>query len=285
MSAAQKERNEEANFRAFLETQAGFAGRPIKDWQRGGDPPDVLCLDSNGERIGVELMQWVNEQQMAVSKARYALEESYLRIIRSPDESPPENLGLIWLRAKDRTRLDPTRATEFREELYGCVRQVNDAWSLHPEWNDPQGYDFEDFTGYPCLAQHLDGLHFMCPQRFKPGLGAEWITFPAHGGAYTPLRMRDALLENVRKKIMKYSQPQNQQKLKGQQLDEFHLLAYYDEAVLHNSPYHAPGVGFREIAGVVARELATTTHPFDKVFLFSPIEKSQKVLQVWPTIE
>jgi hypothetical protein len=32
-----------------------FAGRPLEDIRWGGDPPDVLCLDQLGERIGVEL--------------------------------------------------------------------------------------------------------------------------------------------------------------------------------------------------------------------------------------
>jgi hypothetical protein len=94
--------------------------------------------------------------------------------------------------------------------------------------------------------------------------------------------MRDALLENIRRKIDKYAKPRNKLKLQQQQLAEFYLLAYYDEAVLHNTPYDAPGFGFREIAALVAQELAATRHPFDKVFLYSPIEKPPSI-QVWPT--
>ena len=63
-----KQKAEAANFDAFKSAHPNFAGRPVVSIQWGGDPPDVLCLDSPGKRIGAELVQWVNEQQMAESK-------------------------------------------------------------------------------------------------------------------------------------------------------------------------------------------------------------------------
>jgi hypothetical protein len=100
-----------------------------------------------------------------------------------------------------------------------------------------------------------------------------------HGGVYSSDWMRDALLENVRRKIDKYAKPHNRLKLQQQQLWEFYLLAYYDEAVLHNTPYGRPGFGFREIGAMLTRELTANPHPFYKVFLYSPIEKTPVILQ------
>jgi len=71
--------------------------------------------------------------------------------------------------------------------------------------------------------------------------------------------------------------------LNESELSGFYLLAYYDEAVLHNTPYDAPGFGFREIAAILASELAANSHPFDKVFLYSPREQPT-ALQVWPPL-
>lgn len=63
--------------------------------------------------------------------------------------------------------------------------------------------------------------------------------------------MRDALVDNIHGKVVNYSKPLNKSQLQQQRLDEFYLLAYYDEAVPHNTPYAAPGFGFREsFAGV-----------------------------------
>jgi hypothetical protein len=59
-------------------------------------------------------------------------------------------------------------------------------------------------------------------------------------------------------------------------------LAYYDEAVLHNTPYDVPGFGFKEIAEIVSRELVANPHPFNKVFLYSPLEKAAPVIHIWP---
>jgi Resolvase, N terminal domain len=93
-----------------------------------------------------------------------------------------------------------------------------------------------------------------------------------------------AVAQLERDLIREYDKPHNKLKLQQQRLAEFYLLAYYDEAVLHNTPYDAPGFGFREIAALVARELAVNSHPFDKVFLYSPIEKAP-VSQAWPPRE
>jgi hypothetical protein len=278
-----KQRAEAANFEAFKLAYPNFAGRPLVSIQWGGDPPDVLCLDATGNRIGVELVQWVNERQMAASKARFKLEDSYRLAIRSSSVQPPANIGLVFIYAKDNTILAPQNAAALRNELYDFVARIDADWLKNPEWDDPQGYPFTDFTGYPTLAKHIDGLDFYARgRRFNPQLGADWLTFRAHGGAYTPDWMRDALLQNIKRKIEKYAKPQNKLNLQQQRLAEFYLLAYYDEAVLHNTPYDAPEFGFREIAAIVAQELAENPHPFEKVFLYSPIEKPPAI-QLWPT--
>jgi hypothetical protein len=65
-----KQAAEAANFEVFKNAHPNFVGRPLLSVQWGGDPPDVLCLDAPGIRIGVELVQWVNGHQMAASKAQ-----------------------------------------------------------------------------------------------------------------------------------------------------------------------------------------------------------------------
>lgn len=277
-----KETNEAANFALFRSAHPNFAGRPVVSIQRGGDPPDFLCLDARGYRVGVELVEWINEDQTGPSKHLFKLERSYLDVIRSVDVQPPKNVGLIFMHAKDKVRLAPRDAEAFRNELYQFIHEIDEAWVVHPEWADPQGFDFTEFVGYPSLTQHLEGLCFYSRERFDFAFGLEWITFRGHGGAYTPEWMRDALLGSIRNKSAKYAKPHNKLKLQQQKLDEFYLLAYYDEAVLYNTPYDAPDFGFKEIGDLVAEELLRIPHPFDKVFLFSPLEAGQKVLQVWP---
>ena len=278
-----KQQSELAIFHAFRLTLPNFAGRAVVSVQCGGDLPDVLCLDAQAVRIGIELLQWVNERQMAESKSRHRLEDSYAYVIQSSCEEPPANIGLVLIYPKEKTLLAPQKAAAFRKELYEFVEWVDAAWRENPEWGDPQGHRFVDFAGYRSLAQHIQGLDFYARgPHFDPHLGDDWITFEAHGCAYTATWMRDALLDNIKRKIEKYAKPNNRLRLQQQQLAEFYLLAYYDEAVLHNTPYETPGFGFKEIAAVVARELTRNPHPFDKVFLYSPVERIP-VLQIWPS--
>jgi hypothetical protein len=214
---------------------------------------------------------------MAASKAQYDVEESYNVVIQSESVQQPADIGMIFIYAK--ISLAPKNAATFRKELYDCIAQVA---ARYPEWENPQGYLFTDFTGYPCLAAHLEGLDFYSAcRRSDAQLGIPWIVFRNHGGAYTPDWMRDALVDNIKRKIAKYTKPHNKARLQQQQLVEFYLLAYYDEAVLHNTPYDAPGFGFEEIVATLARELAANPHPFDKVFLYSPLE-TPSAIQPWP---
>ena len=259
-----------------------FAGREVSSVEWGGDPPDILCVDTDAKRIGIELVQWINQTQVAASKALFKLENTYNRIIQSQNEQPPANIGLIFIYTKSGVLLAAQNAAAFRQQIFAFVRRIDADWAKNPAWDDPQGYPFTDFTGYPLLTQHLEGLDFYSRgSRFSPMLGQEWIMFRSHGGAFTHDWMLTALLDNINRKIAKYAKPQNQLKLQQQQLDDFYLLAYYDEAVLHNTSYHGPNFGFQDIGAILTRNLSANPHPFDKVFLYSPIEKVP-VLRVWP---
>jgi hypothetical protein len=274
-----KQKAEAANFEAFRRAAPNFAGPTLVNVTWGGDPPDVLCSDDQGNRVGVELIQWLNEAQTSVSKKQFALEKSYNDVVQSASVKAPDNIGLIFIYA--RVPLARKNSAAFRKELYAYVERLA---AKYPEWEDPQGYMFTDFHGYPSLTEHLEGLVFYSSQkRSHAQLGIDWIVFRNHGGAYTTDWMRDALLENIKRKIAKYAKPHNKLKLEQQHLSELYLLAYYDEAVLHNAPYAAPGFGFREIAATLARELTASAHPFDKVFLYSPLEQTP-ALQAWPAL-
>jgi hypothetical protein len=280
-----KKTREAANFDGFKKANPNFAGRPLVSVGWGGDPPDVLCLDSSDRRIGVELVEWINEDQMAASKAREKVEDSYERVIRSNYVQPPANIGMAFLYPKNKTVLAARCAAAFRKELYEFVQRIDERWFDNPEWDDPQGYSFKEFSGYPCLVQHLDRLLVRARgRRFDSCLGANWLTFEMRGGAYTSDWMRDALLDNVGRKIDKYAKPHNKSRLQAQQLSEFYLLAYYDQGWQHNTPYNILQFGFVEIAALLTRELTRGSHPFDRVFLYNPIEKSP-VQQVWPATQ
>ena len=81
-------------FQAFYVVCPNFADHPVS-WADGADPPDVLCTDSAGNLVGVELGEWLNEAQIRSNKTLEDWEGSYLKVIRSQDEAPPRNYGLV----------------------------------------------------------------------------------------------------------------------------------------------------------------------------------------------
>jgi hypothetical protein len=281
-SQREKERRELLNFRAFRRDYPEFGNRVVS-CRRGADPPDFICRDSGQAKIGVELVEWLEPQQTNRSKKQYAFEDSYLSALVDWQILTPKNVRMVKMYPKDALPLDPSDAQQFREDLHHFITRKDAAWPDNPEWDDPQGFDFTEFHGFPVLAKYLAALIFFPMIRNARRPGFKGIHFEARGGAYSPEPMAQVLLESVRKKIAKYAKPQNQRKIQKQQLDVFCLLAYYDQAVLHNSPYHVPGFGLREIAALLTEELAKHQHPFTEAFLYSPIEKGSKAIQVWPT--
>jgi hypothetical protein len=273
-AGADKETTECQVFQAFYEIEPNFAGRLMKEWAKGADPPDIVCVDLTGNRIGVELTEWVNGNLMASEKARQELQDSFSRIVCSDRETPPQNIENITVGLKTDAIPPASEQEEFRRELFNCVRNKDAAW---PPGRSLQSHLQLDFAEYPILRKYITWIEYWPCRRLQRSKGSVWVRLPARGRFYTPQEMLDTLIANIAKKIGKYSTLHQQQKL-----DELYLIVFYSKGLLWNPPYSALGWGFRDIANAVSDMLSQNPGPFQKVFLFSPVEKDQKVLQVWP---
>ena len=272
--ADDKETNERRVFEAFVEIHPNFADQPIMSWDKGANPPDILCHAFSGGRIGVELTEWVNTDQIASAKAEQDLHFPYLGIVRSEGVPPPENIESVTICARRKAPLTVSEQQRFRAELYGCIESA--AAKLAPS-NGRQSVFVHDLSGYPWLSKYVAWMELWPRPAVSRRTAARWVRFPARGGFYTPQPMVAALSENIQKKTERYSTLSREQAL-----DELHLIVYYGSAILYNSPYAAPGFGIRDVAEVVGQALATNPGHFRKIFLFSPIEKKEKVFQLWP---
>ena len=266
-------------FAAFLRTVPNFVDSPIERWESGQDPPDVLCIEKWGRRIGVELANWLDEEQMAASIERERLEHSYLEAIRSEEVAPPENIGLVWLSERLDTRLQQIDAESFRKELFELINEIDHQWFSNEDRDNPQGVFIRRFPNHSCLERHLQLLTIYSRKDFDTMLGFRWIDFPMTGGAYTPDTMVEALLEILRKKSLKYANLHREQGL-----EELHLVIYYNKALFHNTPFLAPDFGFREVADLAAQEARESHGNFEKIFLFNATgqEHEREAIQLWP---
>jgi hypothetical protein len=263
-------------FKSFAEVRPDFAGRELTCGP-GADPPDFVGTDAAGKRVGIELGEWLDKQQMAISVARERQKNSFLNALKSEEIDPPKNIGLIWIGKAERLALRDEDAKAFRDEMYKCVSDIDSKWKSNAEWHEPQGFQLTDFGAYPALAKYLIALDFMARTRYDTIKGIAWLTFPAEGGAYTPANAVDALLALIRKKTSMYERLHAKENL-----SELYLVAYYDLGLIYNTPYFTPNFGWDQVAAIAAAEIKKNPGAFQKVFLFNSLIPDRTVTLLYP---
>ena len=121
-------KEEQTIFEAFIKLRPNFAGRPV-NWQPGNDPPDILCIDGTGARIGVELGEWLNQGQMQTEKEAEIAEKSFRDALRSEDVPHPANFGNVWIGRKPYARIKPADTGAFKGEMYALTEEINNGWA------------------------------------------------------------------------------------------------------------------------------------------------------------
>lgn len=260
---------ETAIFEAFRATCPDFAGRELK-CEPGVDPPDFVGTDGANKRVGIELGEWLNPQQMAVSIARERQKGSFMNALNSEEVEPPNNIGMVWIGKEERVALRAEDAVQFREEIFACIADIDAHWHQNEDWQSPQGYQMNDLSAYPSLAKYHLSLKFIPRTRIPTIKGMAWLTFPLEGGAYTPQDALEALLELIRKKTAMYANLHRKQNL-----SELYLLVYYDRALIHNTPYIALNFGWDEIVAIAKAEIAKNPGAFQKSILVQFVASRQ----------
>ena len=85
----------------------------------------------------------------------------------------------------------------------------------------------------------------------------------------------NALLALIHKKTSMYAGLHAKENL-----SELYLVAYYDLALIHNTPYFAPNFGWDRVTAIAAAEIDKNPGAFQKVFLFDSRQKSDVTLPV-----
>ena len=264
-------------FEVLCGAHPNFAGPGIR-WENGPDPPDFVGTDqASGRRIGVELGEWLNEAQMRGVRRQERVEDSFLMAIRSEGETPPENIGRVWLSLKHEEALLAEEAGQFRAELFQCIHAIDLDWNRKLEGDNPQGYTHADFSSFPCLQRHLGGIEFQSALQIPAHEGISWVGFPPRGAPYTPKPAVDALLNLLEKKARKYAGL-----CAAVNLDELCLVAYWNQGLIYNTPFFAPGFGFDDVARLARKAVAGYPMPFQQVFLFNALPQDLDLARIYP---
>jgi hypothetical protein len=254
-------------FQIFLGTSPSypqcFGNELFSVDQPDHDPPDVLCVSRAGRTLGVELREWLVQGQIAGGKKRERAEDSVRQALLPEPPNIYPHVGHIWLYPRESAPLPSSARGAFRSEILTLIAQIEQSWPKL-EWWDQSGRfgvtNFADYGSFQTLPHHLHGLDvfWIGPGHRKREI--HWLTFRASGGDYSPDWMVDALCEGIEEKVQKYSA-----KPPACRMDEFHLLLYYDQAVVYNTPVH----GFPQAAQAARLRLQGRAIPFTEIHLLN----------------
>jgi hypothetical protein len=269
---------EKAVFEGFLTAAPMFTNVPVKEWrQPAKDPPDIECDLVDGTTVGIELTSWLDESQIGRSKKKEMMEDSFRQAITPEPPNNTEHVHLIWMDPK--RRMIANDAAAFRGELLAAMEEIDRRWDSEPDWETPQGFQFDNLASYPMLKKYLDGIdvHPRLPSRqstMQKG-SPHWLSFLLSGGAYSPEWAVDALCEVIEAKVQKY-------KVNPMGRGEFDLLVHYDKAFAHNTPVHGIDFGYPEAVKSAAARIGANVGVFKKIFVFVPVSDGQQAFQLYP---
>lgn len=286
--------NERLIFHSFLKVCPKFADEPIAEWdvvhewyaKRGIEPPakpfdqrpNIIAVTTCGKRIGVELKDWVNREQISEARKQERIQDNILKAIGKQPPNETKHIGYIWLNAKE-VRFDQLEVEEFRKQIFALIERIDNHWSKKAVWDQELSENVDDFTDFPVLEKYLNGVRFH-PAR-KGRFNVRWIRFPSPGGAYSPNEM----LETLGNALIAHKNDARYKDLKQQVgLDEVYLLVHYDfKAFAYNTPFDAPNFGFKDAAEFAATVLNGDVGYFDRVFLFHFLWGQEEAYTISPS--
>jgi hypothetical protein len=279
-----KRKHERAIFAAFLRVAPRFCGEDITTWTQPEDEkefPDVICTSKSGLKVGVELGEWLNEDEMRHAKGKERIESSILAALGDQGDNNTQNIFLVFLSPRQKARIKLSDAEAFRRQLFECIRDHDERWPTKRFWHSPQGHmaSGTELTLYPVVAKYLDGVRMFPNKRYQGrppdgGMvketwpaGQDWILFPTRGGAYSEQTMLQPLLELLAEKKGHYGP--------GSGYDHLSLVVYYNSALLYNSPAETRQFTFENAAEAARRLLEDDAEPFQSIYLFAAADEGR----------
>ena len=241
----------------------------------GQDPPDFTSTDSRGV-IGLELVEWLDGDQMGPAKTRESQREQILRIL-TPDwekEYQPKNFRGAFPTLIGTQRVSRRDELPLRRQFYAYSAEVDRNWSADPEhWGN--SYHQTEFSGYPLLTKYFSAINYIggAPH------GSCWIGEDGDGGAFDQFAPVETLKNALDSKLAAYATTEKQAHLKAHNLAELDLLVHGGFNVYR---YNTPaGPTLEEISRLGAEFYAT--HPlrdtFNRAWFFHSLDTADSLNQ------
>jgi hypothetical protein len=274
---ASKREQEKNIFAAFLRVSPEFLGEKVVDWEQPEDEkefPDVICKTESGSRVGVELGEWLNQEEISARKSMARLERSFLDAIGEQGENQTNNIGVIVL-SPARKSIKSAEKEIFRSQLFSYIKEVDRRWQDEEFWQGRDGYRApnSELTGFPLLKKYLTEIHFY-PSKWEKRWreGQNWIMVPCLARWVSEETMLQTFLKLLCDKTTHYGRS-------GTGFDYLTLVIYYDRAVLDLSPAETRYFKFEDLVLEAGSHATSIKHPFNGIFLFIALDNG-RVLRI-----
>lgn len=302
-----QDKTEALIFSDFRNKVPSFAGAPVEIVDRGpkdksgNSCPDFVCVTKSRNKIGVELTEWLNEDQMAETQSLEREEKRFVSLLGTEREEPPEFIGEIHLEVKNTAKFPTSQKKQdrFRKEFFDLIEVEDNKLRSGEEQFGPGGcYPVNDLSGYSTLKEYLYSLVIWMPNLLitrGPGWVKGTMSSGLSGGAYSPNDSLEALIAIIKRKFEKKGYTKAIQKGVA---SEIYLLVYYNQGRWNTTPYHGNmevdgqqmQVALPDIARITAEKISGIPSPFSKVFLHNFIEFDHRnpqdhIFQLYPEFE
>lgn len=271
---SKKREHERALFSAFLAVAPNFAGEPLADWHQPEDEsdfPDIIGESATGQKIGVELGEWLNENEIQAAKHKERLEAAFLEAIGDQGQNPTQHIRYVWLHPKLNAKIGPNDGVPFRDQVFAFITACDQRWPNERFWKVGPCLSGDDFVDFPLLAKYLDGITLWPAdgERWE----RNWITFPMRVDTFNRDTMFVPLREIITAKIGHYGATRSG-------FDRLFLLVIYNQAAIYNSPAETPLHTYDGAVAELKQLIGENRGPFDRVLLYIAIDPGGRVLQV-----
>jgi hypothetical protein len=259
----------EANFPRF--TGETLTWEKVPD---GQDPPDFIASQPK-RKIGLELREWLDGDQMGPAKTRESQREQMHRILASDwaSEYKPKNFRGASISPDWNQRISRQDEAPLRREFFACVADVDSTWLSNPDRHGNAYYQAE-FSGYPLLGKYFNSIYYIGGEPH----GLCWIREDGDGGAFDPALPAQTLEDALDKKLNLCSAPAAESRLKERGLTELYLLVHGGfNAYAYNTPsghLSLEDICKRGAAFYAAHALRST---FNRVWFFDSLDSANEV--------
>ena len=126
-----KREYEAAIFAAFLKLKPDFCDEAIVEWKQPADEkdfPDITCTTKSKTKVGVEIGEWLNEEQLTRAEGMERTQEALLKAIGPQGENNTDNVYFVWLHQPPRARMRSDDVEKLREELRKLITETDKQW-------------------------------------------------------------------------------------------------------------------------------------------------------------